>query len=406
MFASLHRRVHRELSHFHSMPENAKTLTVSYVLRSIAYPLMSIFTGAFIWKSSNDITLLILYYLGNFIALPLMFVVNRRLLSFVPMRYLYLLGTFLAGFGPVLVIFQRYETPLAYATYGFVYGIGNGLYWANRNFLTLTHTTSQSRSYFTGLQFTLSTLAAMIVPPIAGWIIVLTANGYQILAVVASLIFLGSGLIIRKNTFPDTLVSQKNKKLSHTWNTARLLSVAIGCVDSAIYVLPTVLVLHVLGNEAVLGMVNSLASLLSAGASYIVGRKYRQSMFTILFPAMLLGFVVSGIPFFWGIAIFSVAWYLFVSNISDSVIWIANEPVLMDMIDDEVKHSRVTQYQLIIEREQFLNIGRVSMLLLLLVTSIYNRQHAVAITATASGIIALGISAFTWNAKNTWESRK
>lgn len=372
------------------MPESAKILTVSYVLRSIAYPLMSIFTGAFIWKSSNDVTLLILYYLGNFIALPLMFIVNRRLLSFVPMRHLYLLGTFLAGFGPLLVIFQRHETALAYITYGFVYGIGNGLYWANRNFLTLTHTTSQSRSYFTGLQFTLSTLASMIVPPLAGWIIVFTSFGYQILAVAASLIFLGSGLIIRKNTFPQSTVSQKNKKLSGTWNIARLLSVAIGCVDSAIYILPTVLVLNVLGNEAVLGLVTGLASLLSAGASYIVGRKYRQSMFIVLFPAMLMGFAIAGIPFFWGVTIFSVAWYLFISSVSDSVIWVANEPVLLDMIDDEVKRSQASQYQLIIEREQFLNIGRVSMLILLLVTSLYDRQLGVAISATACAVIALG----------------
>ncbi len=381
------------------MPESAKILTVSYVLRSIAYPLMSIFTGAFIWKSSNDISLLILYYLGNFIALPLMFTVNRHLLSFVAMRHLYLLGTFLAGFGPLLVIFQRHETALAYITYGFVYGIGNGLYWANRNFLTLTHTTSQSRSYFTGLQFTLSTLASMIVPPLAGWIIVFTTFGYQFLAIAASLIFLASGLIIRGNTFPQSFVSQKNRKLSGTWNIARLLSVAIGCVDSAIYILPTILVLNVLGNEAVLGLVTGLASLLSAGASYIVGRKYRQSMFIVLFPAMLIAFAIAGVPFFWGIAIFSVSWYLFISSIADSVIWVANEPVLLDMIDDEVKRSRASQYQLIIEREQFLNIGRVSMLILLLVTSLYDRQLGVAISATASGAIALGITLLTKRTK-------
>ncbi len=375
------------------MPESAKTLTVSYFLRSIGYPLMSIFTGAFIWKSSNDITLLILYYLGNFLALPIMFVINRRLLIRVPLRYLYLTGTILAGFGPLLVIFQLYETPLAYTLYGFIYGIGSGLYWANRNFLTLTYTTSQSRSYFTGLQFTLGTLASMIVPPIAGWIVVLLPNGYQILAVTASLIFLASGLSIRGNKFAQPDVSLKRTgPLSLEWQKARWLSVAIGCVDSVIYVLPTMLVLNVLGNEAVLGLVNGLASLLSAGASYIVGRKYRQAMFIPVFTAMLIGFTIAGLPLFWGIAVLTVSWYLFIVNISNSVIWIANEPVLLDMMDDEVKRSHTTHYRLIIEREQFLNIGRMSMLILLLVTSLYDRQQAIAISASVSGLIALGLT--------------
>ncbi len=389
------RRIKIELSHFIALPETARLLTLSYFLRSIAYPLMSIFTGAFIWRTSSDITLLIVYYLGNFLALPTMFSVNRLLLKRIALQNLYLLGTILAGFGPILVIFQRHETLLSYFLYGCLYGIGSGLYWANRNFLTLTHTTSQIRSYFTGLQFTLSTLASMIVPPLAGWLVVFTPNGYEILVITASLIFLTSGLVIRRTTFAQPDVTSTRASLSRSWNTARLLSIAIGSVDSVIYILPTVLILSTLGNEVVLGWVNGIAALLSAAASYIVGRKYRQPMFPFVFTAMLLGFAVSGFPLFFGIGIITVSWYLLVSTIVDSVVWIANEPVLMDMMDEEVRRSHTTHYRLIIERERFLNIGRVSMLLLFLGALVLIPKHALAIAATGCGVMGLGVTGWT-----------
>lgn len=393
-------RIRKEASHFVALPETARLLTLSYLFRSIAYPLMSIFTGAFIWKSTNDITLLTLYYLGNFIALPLMFSVNRIFLKYIGLKHMYLLGTILAGIGPLLVIFQRHESVAAYLLYGFVYGIGSGFYWANRNFLTLTHTTSQTRSYFTGLSFTLSTLASMIVPPLAGWFVTFTSFGYELIVIIASAIFVLSGLIIQKASISQPHVSYTNHSLSQTWQKARLLSIAIGSVDSVIYILPTVLILSTLGNEVVLGWVNGIAALFSAAASYIVGRKYRQSMYTRVFTAMLVGFVVSGLPLFFDIGVATVSWYLLVSTIVDSVIWIANEPVLMDMMDDEVRRSKTTHYRLIIERERFLNMGRIGMLLLFLAATHVTPNHSIAIAATLCGIVGLGI---TWWAKSTKE---
>lgn len=385
-------RLFREIEHFRSMPETARVLTLSYFFRSIAYPMMSIFTGAFIWKTTSNISLLILYYIGCFATLPLMFILNRQLLFSFPLKNLYLAGTVISGFGPLLVVLQRSEYPLAFFVYGVVYGIGIGLYWANRNFLTLTHTTSTMRSYFTGLQFSLSTLAAMIVPPIAGWFVVNVRLGYELLIPIASGIFITSGLIIRRTTIKNPDISAIRRSLSPSWNTARLLSIAMGCVDSIIYILPTVLVLHVLGSEIVLGWINGVAALLSAIASYVVGRKYKQSMFVRVFTAMLIGFVISGFPFFANIGIITVSWYILISSIVDSIIWIANEPVLMDMMDEEVNRSRTTHYRLVVERELFLNIGRVSMLLLFLATLHVAPAHAIAIAATSCGLVGLGIT--------------
>lgn len=382
-------RILREKSHFFGMPASARLLTLSYQLRNIAYPLLSVFTGAFIWRTNNDAVALILYYMGNFLALPLMFVLNRRLLHVLSLRRLYLIGTLISGLGPILVIFHRWQHPMTYLAYGCIYGIGAGLYWANRNFLTIRHTKSTFRSYFTGLQFTLGTISSMIVPVAAGWLIVLTPYGYQILAITAFIILIGSGLVMKNGVFEQPDISRTHRPLSAHWHTARLLSFAIGCVDSVIYILPTVLILHAIGNEAVLGMVSGAVSLLSAMASYIVGRKYRHSQYAFAFVAAALGFALSGIPLFFGLSVFAVSWYLLLANLSDSVVWIVNEPVIMDMMDDEVKRSKTTLARLITEREWYINAGRISVLLLFLAAWIVFPSRAFAFIATVSGILTL-----------------
>ncbi len=383
-------RVRNERSHFTAMPPFARMLTLSYFLRSIAYPLMSIFTGAFIWQTSNDVTLLILYYMGNFAMLPVMFVINRRLLRRISLRRLYAAGTVIAGLGPLLVIFQNSPTPFAYLAYGALYGIGSGLYWANRNFLTLRHTTTLTRGYFTGLQFSLSTFTSMVVPPVAGWLIVLLPVGYQLIAVTALIFLITSALAIRGGTVeqPDISVDRTGS-LSKEWQKAKLLSFAIGSVDSVIYILPTVLVLYALGNEATLGIVSGIVSFLSAVVSYAFGRKYRQSMYGWIFPAALAGFAVSGLPLFAGITVLTISWYLLVSSIADSIAWIANEPVIMDIMDAEVKRSKTTYIRLIIEREWCINAGRIAALLFLLGVSSISQNFGMAMGATACGVMAL-----------------
>ena len=151
------------------MPETARRLSISYFLRSTAYPLISLFTSAYIWQTNKDLTLLILYYIGNFVVLPPVFIANQWLLRHIPLKKLYATSVVMTGISSLMVVFYRSSTPHAYIFYGILYGLANGIYWANRNFLTLRHTTPDTRSYFTGLQFTLGTIASVIVPFAKGY---------------------------------------------------------------------------------------------------------------------------------------------------------------------------------------------------------------------------------------------
>lgn len=398
MFAYIWYRLHHEFSHFSGMPETARRLAVSYFLRSCAYPLLSLFTSAYIWQTNENLSLLILYYIGNFIALPPVFIANRWLLRQISLKKLYAASVVMTGTSSLMVVFYRSDTAGAYFIYGLIYGLANGIYWANRNFLTLRHTTSETRSYFTGLQFTLSTIASIMVPFIAGWIIVLTVSSrllpslqaaYEALVGLACILLIAAGIIVKGISVHTPDLTRSRKKFSPAWNNARLLSVSLGCADVPLYVLPTVLILSALGNEGVLGSLSSSIAAITAVITYVFGRMYRQSTFSPVFIGLLLSFIISGIPLGFGVTPFTVLWYIIIANLTDNLIWTANEPKIMDMMDDEVKRSRVSHYDTILDREWFINIGRVGMYGVFLMLASINQGLALRITACVSGCIAL-----------------
>lgn len=331
--------------------------------------------------------------------LPPVFIANKWLLSRVALKKLYALGTVLTGVSSLMVVFYQSDRPEAYLFYGVMYGLANGIYWANRNFLTLRHTTSETRSYFTGLQFTLSTFASIVVPLLAGWIIVLSTTtqlipsrqiAYELLVGIAFLLLLIGGLILKGVSIATPHLPKGTRKpFSRHWNRARWLSIAIGCSDSPLYILPTVLVLQTLGNEGVLGSLSSVMAVLTAIITYAFGRKYRQRYFYPVFITLLLMFTVSGLPLALGAGSFGVVWYIVLANLTDNLIWTANEPKIMDMMDDEVHRTHVSHYDVILDREWFVNIGRVGMYAVFLAFALIHESVALRWTAMASGCIAL-----------------
>lgn len=383
------RRIKKELGHFTALPFATRLLVISFSLRNIAYPLIGMFTSAYIWRVSNDVTLLIFYNIGNFAILPVMFLVNAKLLKYIRLPYLYSLGTVLTGVSALMVVFYRVTTPEAYVLYGIIYGVGNGIYWANRNFLTLKHTASESRSYITGLLFTQGTLSSIIVPTLAGWIIVLSRVGYEVLVVTAFVILLIAGTIIHLAAFESPVLhATHSQPYSLPWKRTRLYAVAIGAIDVPLYILPTVLVLATLGNEAVLGTVTSILAVITAVVTYVFGRKQQKRYFRATFIGLIGMFMLAGVGFIWGVLPSIVLWYTVITSIADNLIWTALMPVLMDGQDEESTRSGRTHYDVIVNTEWCINFGRIMVLGAFLALSAINIHLALKLITILSGIVA------------------
>ncbi len=61
----------------------------------------------------------------------------------------------------------------------------------------------------------------------------------------------------------------------------------------------------------------------------------------------------------------------------------------MDLMDEEVKRSKVSHYDVIIDREWFINIGRVGMYGIFFMLAAIDQTLAMRVTTGVSGVMAL-----------------
>jgi GNAT superfamily N-acetyltransferase len=86
--------------------------------------------------------------LALFTAIPLGFYLNGILMQKFTSNSLYSAGLLLGGLVVSLLTFLSGPTWEVIVLFGFIDGIAGGIYWANRNLLTLRTTQSDNRIYF------------------------------------------------------------------------------------------------------------------------------------------------------------------------------------------------------------------------------------------------------------------
>ncbi len=264
--------IRKELEHFRSLSSKTQQLLISFFFYSTSYPIISIFINAYIWKN-NNLSYLVVFRMGQFMIVPLIFLVNGILLKKYKINRLYFFGSLITSATVVLIVFLKNNTLFSFFIMGGLLGIGTGLYWANRNYLTIKETNEKNRSYFFGLLFSYSTIVALVVTFSIGWLIVFGLS-YQTLIVFAFILIVMSGFIV----FKDNYQTPKIGKLFVTrptsaWQKKRLIHLGLGLVEGLSFFVPSLLILIMLGNEGILGTLTAASSILSAGFIYYYGRK-------------------------------------------------------------------------------------------------------------------------------------
>ncbi|MDO8608935.1 MAG: MFS transporter [bacterium] len=369
--------LHRELSHFRSLSSKAQLLLVSFFLKGMADPVAKVFVNAYIWQSNTDPMSVLFYNIGDFISIPIMFYLNGFFLRKIKAKYLFFLGAMGIGVSCMFVIFYTWFNPIAYIFYGLIYGIWHGLYWANRNLLTLQETESKTRNYFIGISFTGNFITSIIVPLIIGWFITLGMHfnlislkvSYQISMGIAFIMLFLSGLVLLKSDFnkEQIVVQMQLKHVTYQWILVRLLMMGMGIAEATTFFLPTVLILMNIGKEGILGTITALTSLISALGMYLFGRfadvHHRKGVFII---NMILAIISSLILAFYHNQI-GIIIYVCLNAFTIMMAWLAAEPMILDIIDQEHVIGANEKYAFIFDRELFLNIGRMLTYLVCLV---------------------------------------
>lgn len=393
-----------EYHQWRQLSDRARALLASITVYEFMYPILHTFVNTFLLRRLDEAWYVALYNLGMFISLPITFFVNGWLLRRVKIQWLYGFGIIGQPLVVLMLFWFSWQSWWQLVSIGAVQGVLLGWYWANRNFLRINTTTDSHRNFFMGIEMTLVTLATVVTPVMVGWFIKgaeLTGWGtvdqaYQWLGLAAAVILSLMATWVVRTGFPQPTVSKIwVTKPSPTWQAARWVEVWRGIRNGIDLFLPALLVFQFLGEEGVLGTVQSLAALISAVLLYWLGRKvkvhqryrYAQIGYLALLVAMMLvsALFTSG----------AVLVYLLVVDALIHWCWLASSPIAEQAIEHQDEGDPTTNYAYVADRELFLNIGRIGGVIIFgLASTVFDLSVAMRLMMFIMGLSHLGLLYF------------
>jgi len=354
--------IQKEKHHFERISRNAQRLVISFFMYGLGVPLITTFTNAFIWSNSHNFASVIVYNIGSWVTLPIMYFTNGVLLQFIPAPLLYTFGLILTASAPVIVIMFSLKGLISMFLVGIIFGMGWGFYWSNRTFYTLRNTEDLNRNYFYSLTFTIDIITGIVVPFIIGWVIVLGGNlSYRILAILLFITYLTAGLTTLKLSMdPSEHAHGIVTKIKGKWNLMRCISFFFGFQSGTNLVLPSLMILYLLGNEGILGTVSSFGALLSAFSIYQIGKialtHHRIRIFALGVTVLVIATAMLALyPSNLGIVMYVVG-----TAITANFTWSSYNPMLMRLIDQYTPTKKQNRFKYIVDHEVFLNMGRIT----------------------------------------------
>lgn len=393
IFIKLKNRWQKEKAHFKALSPDVRHLLISYYLYLMAYPLFAVFINAYLWRQGEDLNRLLIFNLFYCLGLPLGFYANGLLLKRFHTLKLYWAGGVLEALSGVLIVLIPNNSQYSLIFYGLLSGLGAGLYWGNKNYLSMRLTKGTNRLYYNSMESVGDMMINMIIPAIAGWFIVfgekvdlyVPETAYKWLMLIGLLLVIISGYIVQSSKIKD--INREPlwvRGQSKNWSLVRWYNMLSNIVIGAEFVIPSVLILVLVGKEGVLGLVTSAAAVLSAMCLYILGRKgsVEKAWKTVgLADAIYLGGAVILAIFYSPV---SVLLYMAVSTIGWAFRWSPSYAVIMEAMDQENTESG--QYAYVCDNELTFNIGRTLGLTLIFVVATMGQEMALRYVPLILGI--------------------
>lgn len=376
-----------ELSHLKRLHTQARQLLLSITLYNLIAPILSIFTNAFLFRQSHSFSTVAFYNIFLYIAIPIGFYLNGLLLRRFTANILYVLGLFLQTLTVTALMFISRTDSITLLIFGIIYGTTVGIYWANRNLLTLKATQSDNRIYFSSLESNSNTITDILMPIAIGWFITAgnplhlytPAQAYKYLGIIALIIVSAIFYPMKKLNFLQ--IPPKKLTLnspSENWKKFRLLQFILGLVGGLGAFAPTLMVLSLVGKENSLGTIQSLSATVTIIMVYILGKKlhirHRIALFQSTFLLDLIGAGIFTATYSsLGVFIFFIC-----QAFSAPINWIAVSSLNYDLIDREKIGEH---YANICDQEIYLNSGRVvSIITFFILTQILSSTLALRFT--------------------------
>jgi len=362
-------KIMTEFRFFMSMPQDMRLVLITNMIYAFVIPVIDIFVGAYIMRSSNDPSMVAVYQLCVYTGIPFTFLINGFLLNKIKISHLYSFGMLLSGASMIFMMTLSSINMVGVSIAGFIMGASFGFFWANRDFLTLDTTNDANRNYYYGVETFFYTLTFIVVPAVVGWFLIRSTmqgwfggnivGAYKVVTAVVLVLTILASIVIHQHTFRNP----KQKKFLYLhfdrlWKKMLVLASLKGMVQGYLVTAPAILIMTLVGNEATLGTIQSVSGILTAFILYFLGRttkpKHRIYIFAAGMTDFFIGALTNQLLFSAvGVIVFVLCKVLFMP-LHD----IAYFPIQMQVIDIlSVKENR-SKYAYIFNHEFGLYVGR------------------------------------------------
>jgi len=358
-----------EFRFFMSMPRDMRLVLGTNMIYAFVIPIIDIFVGAYIMRSSNNPSMVAVYQLCVYTGIPFAFLINGFLLNKFNISHLYSFGMLLSGISMIFMMTLSSIDMVGVSIAGFIMGGSFGFFWANRDFLTLDTTNDTNRNYYYGVETFFYTLTFIIVPAVVGWFLIKSTSlgwfggsiqgAYKVVTAIVLLLTIMSSIVIHLHRFRNP----KQKKFLYLhfdtlWKKMLGLASLKGMVQGYLVTAPAILIMTLVGNEATLGTIQSISGILTAFILYFLGRttkpKHRIYIFAAGMTVFLIGALTNQILFSAiGVIVFVLCKVLFMP-LHD----IAYFPIQMKVIDILSEKENRSKYAYIFNHEFGLYLGR------------------------------------------------
>lgn len=364
-------KLNAEIAHFKSQPHNFQVLVMTNLVYALVLPVIDIFVAAYVMRSSNDPSKVVIYQLTIYTGIPLTFLLNGWLLKHFNIRKLYSAGMLLSGISMMIMMSLKSLDLAGIGAAGLIMGMSFGFYWANRDYLALAITSDGNRNYYYGLETFFYTIIAVVIPVAIGWFIE-TQGGtvvsvqaeqinlaYRIITGVVFLITVVASIVCFQGTFSNP--TQKKYvffKFHSLWNKLLILASLKGLVQGFLVTAPAMLIMLLLGKEGTLGTAQSVGAVIAAIMMYIVGRiskpEHRLNIFLTGLVLFTIAALLNGILFNQVGVILFMLFLLVAKPLMD----LAYFPIQFRVIDIVSKIENRGEFAYILNHEAGLYLGR------------------------------------------------
>jgi MFS transporter, YQGE family, putative transporter len=354
---------------------------------SLSISLSNTFVNVYLWKQSGEFKDLGLYNLAIVILQPITFILAGRLAKKVDRIIVLRLGvSFLAIFF-LTVLFVGNHADDYLLLLGGLLGIGYGFYWLAFNVLTFEITEPETRDFFNGFLGILFSVAGMIGPIIAGYIIssLTKLKGYTLIFSISLCLFIVavvlSFFLQRRKAEGDYLFFRilNERKHNKNWRLITNAHFFQGLREGTFVFIISVLVYITTRSELALGTFGLVNSLISFVVYYVVSRfiKNHQRKKAILFGGLLLYIAIFFIIF--DVSYGKLMLYAIMIGIGYPVLLVPYTSLTFDVIGKSWNSTKM-RIEYIVVRELFLNSGRiVSICLFLFSVTFFNKEKSIPI---------------------------